>query len=378
MISKERLEYLITACQNLEASAAEQEELDYWYASFELDQDFTAALNAAEKSAVEARLMKDLDSRIKKSVWKWNWQPYAAAAAVLMVLTAGLMMYKSNRSVAPAISKVKKYQNDVAPGKNRAFLTLADGTKIDLNDKNSGLLASQSGAKIIKKADGTIAYEHTADKNIVPAYNTISIPKGGQYHLILPDGSEVWMNAHSSLKYPSVFAGNKREVELMGEAYFQIAHDQNKPFSVRSSGQLVKVLGTHFNINSYPEQEPVKTTLLQGSISLQQSATGKSYLLKPGQQASLAATVAIKTVDTEAAIAWKEGLFIFENTDIKTLMRQLERWYDVDINYSGLPDKRFYGRISRDVPLSEVLDMLEATSNLKFQIAGRRVTAGYQ
>ena len=377
MISKERLDYLITTCQNLEASAAEHEELDYWYASFEGDQDFTSTLNASDKSAMGNRLLTELNASIVRPTVKWNWRPYAAAAAVLMVLTSGFLFMKLKGSSEQSLSALPKHQNDVAPGKNKAILTLADGTEIDLNDKNSGLLANQSGAKIIKKADGTIAYQSQENENAAPSFNTITIPKGGQYHLILPDGSEVWMNAQSSLKYPSVFTGNKREVELSGEAYFQIAHDKNKPFRVKSAGQVVKVLGTHYNINSYPGQEPVKTTLLQGSIALQQSATGKSYLLKPGQQAILNPTVAINTVDTEMAVAWKEGLFIFENTDIKTLMRQLERWYDIDISYASLPDKRFYGRISRDVPLSEVLDMLEATSNLKFKIAGRRVTAGF-
>ncbi|WP_442589305.1 FecR family protein [Pedobacter sp. AW31-3R] len=385
MISKERLTYLITICNQQQASAAELEELDQWYASFDKDAGFTGNLSDAEKFRVQQRMLQKINIGIEsttatvlptKTTYLFNWKYIGIAASMLLVIAAGLTFYNSLLQSKVNGPTVVKHLNDINPGTNKAILTLADGTKIYLNDSKNGVLASQEQSQIVKTADGAIKYQHTEGKdNTTPlAYNTISVPRGGKYQLILPDGSKVWLNSQSSLKYPAVFTGSKRDVELMGEAYFEIAHDQTKPFSVHSAGQIVKVLGTHFNINTYPASV-VKTTLLEGSILLSQEATGIAKKLLPGQQASLKGhTIDVTEANTEESLAWKNDLFIFNNTDLPTLILQLERWYDVDITAAKLPNKRFYGRISRDVKLSAVLNMLQVTSNIQFKIEGRRVT----
>jgi len=376
MISQERLKYLIEVCNSQQASPVELEELDHWYASFEQDQDLTSRLNADEKTALEQKLLGKINSRLDVPVYQLKWRYFAVAAAVLIMISAGIGFYRSytSNNEAPVYAK---HKNDIAPGKNKAMLTLADGSVIDLSEQANGILASQQQTKIVKTADGTLKYEGGSSANNENAgggLNTITIPRGGQYQIILPDGSKVWLNSSSSLKYPAVFLGNKREVELSGEAYFEIAHDKAKPFIVRSAGQFVKVLGTHFNINSYPDKSPAKTTLLEGSIALSENAAGPARKMTPGQQAVLTPSgFQIAAVDTEESIAWKNGYFLFKNTDLKTLLAQLERWYDVDIIYDAHAEKRFYGKISRDVKLSSVLNMLEVTSNIKFRIEGRSV-----
>jgi len=378
MITQERLKYLIEVCNSQQASAVELEELDHWYASFEQDQDLTSRLNADEKTALEQKLFGKINTRLDVPVYQLKWRYFAVAAAVLIMISAGIGIYKSYTS-DNEVPVYAKHKNDIAPGKNKAMLTLADGSVIDLNEQANGILASQQHTKIVKTADGTLKYEggssgKNASDNGGAGLNKITIPRGGQYQIILPDGSKVWLNSASSLKYPAAFAGNKREVELSGEAYFEIAHDKTKPFTVRSAGQLVKVLGTHFNINSYPDNSPAKTTLLEGSIALSENADGPVRKINPGQQAVLTPSgFQIAEVDTEESVAWKNGYFLFKNTDLKTLLAQLERWYDVDIIYDAHAEKRFYGKISRDVKLSSVLNMLEVTSNIKFRIEGRSV-----
>ena len=380
MITQERLKYLIEVCNSQQASPVELEELDHWYASFEQDQDLTSSLNANEKAALEQKLLGKINTRLDMPVYQLKWRYFAVAAAVLILISAGIGFYRSY-TTSNEVPVYAKHKNDIAPGKNKAMLTLADGSVIDLNEQANGILASQQHIKIVKTADGTLKYEGGAsanksdEKNIAGAgLNTISIPRGGQYQIILPDGSKVWLNSASSLKYPAVFADSKREVELSGEAYFEIAHDKTKPFTVRSAGQLLKVLGTRFNINSYPDKSPAKTTLLEGSIALSENADGPVRKMSPGQQAVLTPSgFQIAAVDTEESVAWKNGYFLFKNTDLKTLLAQLERWYDVDIIYDAHAEKRFYGKISRDVKLSSVLNMLEVTSNIKFRIEGRSV-----
>jgi len=375
MITKERLEYLLQVCNQLTATAQELKELDTWYESFENDSSLTSQLSSAEKNKLEQKILNNLNTKIDKPVYKLHWRQISIAAAVFFCLTAGVLIYRASFQSAENPVVYANHTNDIAPGKNVAVLTLSNGTQIHLNDKANQVLAQQQQAEISITADGTLKYAQTSINKNQQAYgdNVITVPRGGQYQVILPDGSKVWINAASSLKYPTIFTGNKREVELTGEAYFEIAHNKAKPFSVHSRGQVVNVLGTHFNINSY-EGEIVQTTLLQGSIQISQSATGFAKKLIPGQQASLTNSgIQIKEIDVENTIGWKNGVFTFENTDLIVIIDQLERWYDVDFIASQLPDKKLYGRISRDVKLSSVLKMLQETSDVKFKIEGRRV-----
>lgn len=318
-----------------------------------------------------------------------------AAAVVLLIMSTALffMMKQENKTSVTAKKTDVRYKNDVAPGKNKAVLTLADGSSLVLDDSEKGTLAEQGTSKIYKTADGSLMYSSDGQTSHVSkseVFNLISIPKGGQYNLTLSDGTRVWLNASSSLKFPACFNGRERVVELEGEAYFEVAKKLAKgsskrvPFLVRTSGQTVEVLGTHFNIKAYRDDIETKTTLLEGSVRVnpvlntsKDQQKVKSQLLVPGQQSVLLASshsVSVNEVDTEEAIAWKNGMFYFNNTELKAIMTQLSRWYDINVDIKEMPSKQFNGILSRNVKLSKVLDMMEKTSGLKFKIEGRRVS----
>ncbi|HEY9197254.1 MAG TPA: FecR domain-containing protein, partial [Mucilaginibacter sp.] len=228
-----------------------------------------------------------------------------------------------------------------------------------------------------KTADGRIVYNAEdgagADK---AGMNTMTTPRGGQYWVVLPDGSRVLLNAASSLTYPTAFNGNERRVELTGEAYFEVAHNPAKPFRVSSSGQMVEVLGTHFNINAYQDEAAVKTTLLEGRVKVRAADKNKVRFLQPGQQSVVnAQTFEVNTVETDEAVAWKDGQFVFEGDNIQHIMRMISRWYDVEISYAGTPpDDNFGGNVSRFSNVSEVLKALQLTGKVRFQIEGRKIT----
>jgi hypothetical protein len=271
---------------------------------------------------------------------------------------------------------------DLPPGRNKAILKLADGSEIVLDDSRKGEIAHQQNISINKTQNGQVIYQlddtntPTRQSNqTVIQYNTIQTPRGGQYEVVLPDGTRAWLNAASSLKYPVLFSGNERRVELNGEAYFEVAKDASKPFFVKTASQTIQVLGTHFNVNSYTDEQSVKTTLLEGSVKINFNNLNAGIKLSPGEQAvNHAGNVAIiHNADVDEALAWKNGKFLFRNTDLQTIMRQLSRWYDVDVEYEGKTIIRHYkGRISRNVPVSQVFEILK-TSGLNFIIDGRKI-----
>jgi transmembrane sensor len=300
---------------------------------------------------------------------------YIAAAVVLLLLSVGLMVYKNFST-----STGNYYVNDIAPGKNKAILKLADGSNIVLDNAANGNLATRSGIRITKTKDGQLVFSTNAasDRKIVPSNghtNTITTPRGGQYQVELPDGTVVWLNAASSLQFPESFqASQQRRVTLTGEAYFQVARDTKRPFIVHTDEQDVKVLGTRFNINSYKEENSVKTTLLEGSVEL--SFSKHHLVLKPGEQAvRTGEDLQIHAVDTDDAIAWKNGKLKFSNENIRDLMRQIARWYDVEVVYEGnMTNKDFSGSVSRYENVSKILDVLESTNTVHFKVEGRRIT----
>lgn len=304
-----------------------------------------------------------------------RWLPYAAAAATILVMLS-IGMYYYNRAATSKKVQVSALSKDVPPGGNKATLTLADGRIIMLEDAANGDLTRQAGIVIKKTADGELVYDVSnaeAEKGRL-IYNTISTPKGGEYRIILPDGSIVWLNASSSLRYPVNFIGTERRVTLTGEGYFEIAKQNGKSFIVTSHKQEVEVLGTHFNINAYIDEPTVNTTLLEGSIKVSPiDKTLHPQIIKPGEQAIINQNIKLITVDVEQAVAWKNGMFHFQDTNLKEVMRQLERWYDVEVDYNSMPDVEFVGVVPRNAKLSSVLKALELTSNIKFQIEGRRI-----
>lgn len=285
----------------------------------------------------------------------------AVAASILLCLSVGLYLAMRNNELQQFTVSAK---NDVKPGRNKAILTLADGSVIDLDNAKTGQLATQNGIIVRKTANGKLEYivKDVANANQAISTNLISTPRGGQYEVTLPDGTKVWLNAASSLKYPSSFAKNERKVELQGEAYFEVAKDKNRPFRVATKQQTVEVLGTHFNISAYNDETQVKTTLLEGAVNV--SSGTNSLKLKPGQQALLNLADAKlhlnPNVDVDKEMAWKNDLFAFDNDDLKTIMRQISRWYDLDVVYQGkITDEKYVGEIPRNSNLSEVFKILE-------------------
>lgn len=306
-------------------------------------------------------------------------QYLTVAASLLVLITAGIffMIYKTPDEGS---LKENKQVSTAKPGGNKAYLTLSDGKRISLTDTVQGTVAVHGGIKFIKTADGRLSCEAISGKaGDAFKYNTLETPKGGQYQIKLIDGTKVWLNAASVLKYPSQFSGQERRVELKGEAYFEVAKSRDSPFVIVSGRQQVEVLGTHFNINAYEDETSVKTTLVEGSVKV--SREGKRNhdfrLLKAGQQSVLTfEAFKVKEADTEEAIAWKNGYFIFENDNLEMIMRKLERWYDVDVIYNGTINNKVkvMGSISRTTELPELLKMLESTDKFKFKTEGRRIT----
>jgi len=310
------------------------------------------------------------------------WYQLGIAASILILLTTGLFFYTNRTPVQKVAVKIAETKAQViAPGDDKAILTLSDGSKIILEDAKNGILANQAGISIQKTSDGKLLYSFSSSANSVTPesedkilYNKIETPIGGKYQVNLPDGSKVWLNSSSSLRFSALFNGDTREVELSGEAFFDVSKNKSKPFKVITKDQIVEVLGTQFNINSYSDEGPIKTTLIEGSVKI--IYKDKVVLLSPGQQFQPKESVAkVVEADTEEVVAWKDGYFVFKNEDIRSIMRKLSRWYNVEVNYSGnVPEVGFGGNISRSKDISEVLDVLQLTNAVHFKVEGRRIT----
>lgn len=296
---------------------------------------------------------------------------YAAAAAIF--LGAGIYTWTVIKPVDNKDGQGMIATEVIAPGREGAILTLADGSKVVLDSMGNGVVANQGGARVFLH-NGQLGY--TPAGNAEAAYNTISTPKGRQFRLLLPDGTKVWLNAASAVKYPTAFTGSERRIELAGEAYFEVAKNAGQPFKVITNGTEVAVLGTSFNINAYDNEPAIRTTLLDGSVRVQ--AYEQSQTLKPGEQAAVnihkQQLVLLKETDLDKIMAWKNGLFNFEDASLEEVMRQLERWYDIEVTYAkGIPAIRFGGEINKQNTLQDVLQILEK-SNVHFRLEqGRKL-----
>lgn len=357
------------------ATDEEKALLESWYLKFN---DYENSQYPLEDRLEDAdSVWSELNSNEPKIFRIW---PYISAAAViLMVISFGIYFYTESASI-PTLQYVKK-QNDIAPGSNKAVLTLADGRKISLTDATSGELAEQSGINITKAADGQLLYtiSDASSASGKLEFNTIETPKGGQYQIVLPDGTKVWLNAASSLKFPVSFTSLKeRQVELVGEAYFEVAKEKAHPFIVSTEKQKIQVLGTHFNVYAYKEESAVKTTLLEGSVEVfgtsSKSDLHNKVKLSPGEQSiSTNNGIEILRVDTEEAVAWKQGYFRFDDESLENIMRKISRWYNVDVYWEddGTKKETYAAVTTRFDNVSRLLKMLEQTGDAQFEIEER-------
>lgn len=385
----QRIAALISGHLLNQLSATELQELENWINSAQANavifQKILNEDNLKKQGAVLNRLDLDADLLETKAGLIFSpgktsdrkhfklWSRIAVAASVILIAgLGGLFFFQNQQSEHP----IARYSNDVAPGIQSATLTLANGKQIKLTTASQGKLANESGVSISKSSDGHLVYEiqdpATAREN---AFNTLRTAKGETFQVKLPDGTLIWLNAASSLKYPVSFAKLKsRRVELSGEAYFEVAKDKRLPFVVESGGQQVQVLGTHFNVNAYADEPGTSTTLLEGSIKI--LAAGATVVVKPGQQADFKdGRINIAEVNPDMAVDWKNGKFRFKNEPLASILRKISRWYDVEIDDQLDPKNMptFTGSVSRLDHVSAVLKMLEETSDVKFQVEGKTI-----
>lgn len=388
MKTQEDIEQLFRKYLNQECTLSEINELlDY----FEIDkneallkQSIASYFNSDKKTGetnqhldAVAEVRDKLIHRIreynepKKSIKLWP--RIAIVAAVFIIIFSIGLLYVLNQQTKP--KNPTAHVNDVAPGKEGATLTLANGKKILINDALSGNIANQSGVKISKTKDGQIVYEVLDQKSDGIHYNTLTTTRGEQISVRLPDGTLVFLNAATMLKYPTSFAKmNKREVSITGEGYFEVFKDKTHPFIVTTANQQIEVLGTHFNVNAYTDEPSVKTTLLEGSVKV--NSNSHSEILQPNQQSTLTGNkITIKEVDTEEIVAWKNNEFLFKDDDFKTNMRKIARWYNVDVIYEDDAPNSFKlgGFSSRSRSLATILKLMEQTGKVHFRIDGKKV-----
>ncbi len=331
---------------------------------------------------ISKKMLQNIHERIgavkqinKAPIVKMQIRKIAAASVIGFLVLSTFLWLKSDtkKEIAKTHINNKPYKNEVSPGRNKAVLTLADGSAIVLDDAQNGTLTQQGNTKVLK-FNGKLAYNSTNEGSNEILYNTISTPRGGQYQVELPDGSQVWLNAASSLHFPTAFAGKERRVEVKGEAYFEVAKNTAMPFIVKVNSAEVQVLGTHFNVMAYKDEAALKTTLLEGKVRFVNA--GINSILKPGQQSQLAKNGQVKVVsdvDVDEVVAWKNGIFDFEGADIESVTRQLSRWYDVEIVYDRKIDDLFYAKIPRNTEVTDILKLLELTGKVHFEINGRSI-----
>ena len=377
-MTNERFKALAAKCQDGTATEAEREAFNQacrLLANRYID--WNSELMGDEET-VKSKLYSSITARIASTQSNGKIRRlylYAAAAVVLAFLTVG--GYRLLHEPTPQKIVVRNKINDLKPGENKATLTLANGQKIVLTKNLVGQLSRQGNMNVSMNANGTVAYTAAADgqtKNASTAYNTLTTKKGEQFPLILADGTQVILDAASSITFPVSFTGKQRLVSITGQAYFKVVHNERQPFQVSVKGQTIRDIGTEFNINAYDDEGIVKTTLLEGSVKV--AKAGESVVLIPGQQSQVtdnSSTIVVKNADIQSVVAWKNGLFEYNNASIQEVMRQIARWYNVDIEYEGtVPQREFSGKMQRDLNASQVLDLLSFT-RIHFKIEGKKI-----
>lgn len=374
----------------LDGKASEQESkiIEEWYHSFNDDEVSADSHIKNYREVLEKRMRQRLLQSLgsehaienKKIIF---WKRVAVAASIVAILGVSIYIFtiknsSPNNGYLPEVAKENKHEK-IVPGSSQATLTLADGSIVTLDSSTNKEIAQQTNISVIKLSNGQLAYRmtgKTVESNTDELFNTLSTPRGGQYQLKLSDGTQVWLNAASSIRFPVTFNGEERKVFITGEAYFEVAKNKLKPFIVSAETGNVKVLGTHFNVNAYNDEESMATTLLEGSVKVNSNLNKNEALIKPGEQAKLDKHGQIDIdvhARTEEIMAWKNGMFLYKSTDLITILRQMSRWYNVDIQYMGHSSLRFTGQLSRQDALADFLKKLELTDAVKFEINDRNI-----
>lgn len=358
------------------ASAEEKQLLYNYYDSFQENDSWDETLMGNEKliENEDLQILSNNIAALKTPVRKIiTWKKWVVAASVIFMVGIGGYFTIFTRDIEKPVAQAAPAKDVAAPTTNRAMITLANGEKIFLDNTANGTLGSDGTVKIVKLDNGNIVYQNTRNAAEV-TYNTIINPQGSRVQtLVLTDGTQVWLNAGSSLRYPTAFIGSERKVELSGEGYFAVVHNEKMPFKVMANGVEIEDLGTEFNINSYADEPEMKVTLVNGLLQVKKN--GAEKLITPGQQAKISDIIKlVKNADLDNELAWKNGFFAFHEADLKTVMRQLARWYDIEISYEGnIYQETYSGSIGKDLSLKDVLDGL-TRMKLKFRIEGNKVT----
>ncbi len=318
-----------------------------------------------------AALKKSKFSHLKSGRW------WSVAAVVLLVLFAAWWFTPGRQKPLQTVL-AKHHPVQIRPGGDKAYLTTASGDTIVLDHVHNGHITLQSGIQVSKLNSGMLLYQAgnaTADLNATKQFNTITTPRGGQYQVVLSDGTRAWINSASTIKFPVAFSPDQRKVEITGEVYFEVAKNKKRPFLVEANHVQVQVLGTHFNVSAYPDDQSVVTTLMEGSVRLNKGGT--SVRLKPGEQGIIynnQRNMTVQPADIEVVEAWRKGQFIFHNQSIANVMKIMARWYDVDVSYEGnVRDKEFGGSASKDAGMVTLLENMKLTGAIHYKIEGRRV-----
>jgi len=382
----DRVAYLIAGHLNGTLTNPEQDELDDWITesdeNLELfekltDEDNIEAgiqqhIQMEKEKAAELERVKETIGIRKRSTIKKLW-PYLVAASVILLAASTYVIKNNNNDKEIEKPFARTTKNDVSPGSDKAVLTLSDGRTIILDSNQKSLIANEGNISIKQSGNGEIIYDGTDD---AMKYNVVSTPRGGQYKLVLGDGTKVWLNAESSLKFPAGFASSERTVELHGEGFFEVAKNKDKPFTVKiitpyGDGGFVKVLGTTFNVNGYNDEGSVKTTLIEGSVSVSKGTANK--LIRPGEQAIVSDEIKVAKAEIDEETAWKDGKFLFRDASVYSIGEQIKRWYDVEVEYQGKNVQLFNTEANRNVPLKELLDGMAGTGLVHFELEGRKL-----
>lgn len=392
MFAPHQLNKLLEKLHSGTATPEEIGQINQWYHSFDDTRaEFAAAENETEAStaaAINARLHKTLQlgNSIKPAGYS-RWRLPAAAAILVLAGLAVYFKFFSNQQPAAPVT-VKNIPAPVIqplkPGGNKAILTLANNSQVILDSAANGVISTQGNILVEKLHNGQLVYSingRRLDEHDEAFYNTITTPRGGQYQVTLADGTAVWLNAQSSIRFPVVFTGSERRVEITGEAYFEVAKNTAMPFIVKTTASTVEVLGTHFNVNAYDDELSVKTTLVEGKVKVTSAASRQSEFLLPGQQSDITQNGAIAVnlhADTEEALAWKNGRFQFKSADLKSILRQLQRWYDADVEYRGnVAGTRFTGQLPRTDDVTKLFEKIELTGEVRFKIEGKKIIVSH-